>query len=122
MEAAGSMTIVAAAQQARIVKWDDNGVVVALPEDSLEASIAGERDNITAVCKILSKRFGRPQTFDVTTFKSGDPSGQRSLVEIDRERADNERSERESEAREHPVTKMVLDAFGAEIKEIKTDG
>ena len=27
----------------------------------------------------------------------------------------------QSEAREHPVTKLVLETFGASIKEIKTD-
>ena len=32
-----------------------------------------------------------------------------------------ERSKREKEAREHPITKHVLQTFGASIKEIKTD-
>ena len=32
-----------------------------------------------------------------------------------------ERSKRETEAREHPITKHVLQTFGASIKEIKTD-
>jgi len=30
-------------------------------------------------------------------------------------------SPREAEAREHPITKHVLQTFGAQIKEIKTD-
>ena len=32
-----------------------------------------------------------------------------------------ERNKREAEAREHPITKHVLQTFGAQIKEIKTD-
>ena len=32
-----------------------------------------------------------------------------------------ERTKRETEAREHPITKHVLQTFGAQIKEIKTD-
>ena len=32
-----------------------------------------------------------------------------------------EKTKREAEAREHPITKHVLQTFGASIKEIKTD-
>ena len=45
----------------------------------------------------------------------------RSVVEATRDRALDEKRKRESEAREHPVTKLVLETFGASIKEIKTD-
>jgi hypothetical protein len=45
----------------------------------------------------------------------------RSLVESTREKSSAERNKREQEAREHPMTKHVLQAFGASIKEIKTD-
>ena len=45
----------------------------------------------------------------------------RSLHEEQRDRAAGDRKNREDEARAHPATKMVLEAFGAQIKEIKTD-
>jgi DNA polymerase-3 subunit gamma/tau len=45
----------------------------------------------------------------------------KSVLEVTRERTTAERSKRESEAREHPITKHVLQTFGAQIKEIKTD-
>ncbi|HEY4433908.1 MAG TPA: hypothetical protein VGM99_05855, partial [Candidatus Cybelea sp.] len=45
----------------------------------------------------------------------------RSLVESTRASSTAERSKREAEAREHPITKHVLQTFGAHIKEIKTD-
>ena len=45
----------------------------------------------------------------------------RSTVEETRAKADDERRRRESEAREHPMTRLVLETFGGAIKEIKTD-
>ena len=48
-------------------------------------------------------------------------AGARSVLETTRERGAAERSKREAEAREHPITKHVLQTFGAQIKEIKTD-
>jgi DNA polymerase-3 subunit gamma/tau len=45
----------------------------------------------------------------------------RSIVESTRETKYAERTRREKEAREHPITKHVLHTFGAAIKEIKTD-
>ena len=44
-----------------------------------------------------------------------------SAADVQLERARKERAGRESEAREHPLTKMVMETFGASIKEIKTD-
>ena len=48
-------------------------------------------------------------------------AGARSILETTREKTTAERSKREAEAREHPITKHVLQTFGAQIKEIKTD-
>ena len=47
--------------------------------------------------------------------------GARSVLETSREKSTAEKSKREAEAREHPITKHVLQTFGAQIKEIKTD-
>jgi hypothetical protein len=48
-------------------------------------------------------------------------TGARSVLETTRERTSAERTKREAEARAHPITKHVLQTFGAQIKEIKTD-
>jgi hypothetical protein len=48
-------------------------------------------------------------------------TGARSVLETTREHKSVERSKREAEARAHPITKHVLQTFGAQIKEIKTD-
>jgi DNA polymerase-3 subunit gamma/tau len=122
LEAAGSMTLVMAAQQARILAWTDDALTVSLPEGSMEAAIAADRDSVSNVQKILNKRFGRPIKFEVHTHNGSEPAAHKSLVEVDAERTASQRAARETEAREHPVTKMVLSTFGAEIKEIKTDG
>jgi hypothetical protein len=53
--------------------------------------------------------------------ESAKSSGVRSVLEVTRERTSAERNKRELEAREHPITKHVLQTFGAQIKEIKTD-
>jgi DNA polymerase III subunit gamma/tau len=45
----------------------------------------------------------------------------RSIIESTRAQTSAERNRRETEAREHPITKHVLQTFGAHIKEIKTD-
>jgi hypothetical protein len=48
-------------------------------------------------------------------------AGARSVLEDTRAKSSAERQKREVEAREHPITKHVLQTFGAQIKEIKTD-
>jgi hypothetical protein len=53
---------------------------------------------------------------DKTTAESA-----RSIVQAEAERRREESATRSREAREHPLTKMVLDTFGASIEEIKTD-
>jgi hypothetical protein len=51
------------------------------------------------------------------------PSGaSASVAERDDQRRRAERERRESEARQHPLTKAAIDTFGATIKEIKVDG
>jgi len=47
--------------------------------------------------------------------------GPRSVLEDTRAKSSAERQKREAEAREHPITKHVLQTFGVQIKEIKTD-
>jgi hypothetical protein len=48
-------------------------------------------------------------------------AGARSILETTQDKSRAEKTKREAEAREHPITKHVLATFGAAIKEIKTD-
>jgi hypothetical protein len=86
--------------------------------------LGGDRDKVTALLFFLGVLFAQTTLFRVMTFweHAEHATPARSIVEVDRERADQERARREAEAREHPLTKMVLRTFDAEIKEIKTDG
>ena len=45
----------------------------------------------------------------------------RSVIDESRNKAEDERRRREREAREHPMTRLVVETFGGAIKEIKTD-
>jgi DNA polymerase-3 subunit gamma/tau len=136
LETAKRLTLVGVYQHARLLSWADDAIVVGCPEGSLSAAIAADRDNIAAMRKFLAERYGRALRFDVATYPeeparpgagdasaaADDGSAPRSLAEIESDRADTEREQRESEAREHPLTKKVLRTFGARIKEIKVHG
>jgi hypothetical protein len=52
----------------------------------------------------------------------GEPPPSATVAELEHERRRAERERRESEARQHPLTKAAIDTFGATIKEIKVDG
>ena len=57
----------------------------------------------------------------VVILGEAEAAAARSIIEAEQARLDSERDRRQTEAREHPLTKTVLDTFGAAIKEIKTD-
>ena len=81
------------------------------PPDDLRASVRGlgpAQKNVRVAVKLLDA-------------SESSTAGARSVLETTRERTSAERSKREAEAREHPITKHVLQTFGAQIKEIKTD-
>jgi hypothetical protein len=87
--------------------------------------LAAERTKIAEMSAFLGEHFSRPVEFSVKLLSAAElasnASSARSLVELSEERTREERGKREQEAREHPMTRMVLDTFGATIKEIKTD-
>jgi hypothetical protein len=92
------------------------------PGEQLGFDIASDPDNVKAMKAFLQDRYGSPVEFRVRALSAEEAERARSLVEIDRERARDERSRREAEARAHPLTRMVLDTFGATIEEIKPLG
>jgi hypothetical protein len=72
----------------------------------------------------LRKHLSRDVDFSVRLLGESELAGQKaakSIVEAADERRRTEKTARESEARSHPLTRFVLDTFGASIKEIKTD-
>jgi hypothetical protein len=110
---------------ARVMRWTATELELGFAADD-DSKWAGENasdkaniDDLRAVLRELGQ--------DVkVTVRMLDPTEStvteaRSIVETSREKSTAERTKREAEAREHPITKHVLHTFGAQIKEIKTD-
>lgn len=108
-------------EHAKVIEWTPDRIELGFSPDAKSLmEMAAERDKLDAMKAFLAERFGRDVAVKVRLVE-GDDSGAQSVLEVERQRAADVRAERENEAREHPVTKMVLDTFGASIKEIKTD-
>jgi DNA polymerase III subunit gamma/tau len=110
---------------ARVLKWTatDLELGFAADDDSRWAGEnASEQANINELRTVLAD-LGHTVKVSVRMLdaKESKDVPVRSIVESSRENKSAERSKREKEAREHPITKHVLQTFGAAIKEIKTD-
>ena len=111
-------------QHARVLSLTVDSLEVGFPEEShMSGELAREPDAMAAMKQFLRDQVGRPMNLSVKLLSAAESAQApaRSLVESTREKAAEERRKRETEAREHPVTKLVLETFGAQIKEIKTD-
>jgi DNA polymerase-3 subunit gamma/tau len=111
-------------QHARVMTWTADALELGFPVD---AHSMGEmaRDSVDELRGIV-RGLGSAQKairVSVRLLDAGESNtaAARSVLETTRERTSAERSKREFEAREHPITKHVLQTFGAQIKEIKTD-
>jgi hypothetical protein len=110
---------------ARVLKWTavELELGFAADDDSRWAGEnAAEKGNIDELRAVLAD-LGHTVKVTVRMLDATESKGTqaRSIVESSRENKSAERNKREKEAREHPITKHVLQAFGASIKEIKTD-
>jgi len=112
-------------QHARVLKWTDDEIELGFPEELHSmGEMAADTTAIDEMRAILREHLGRPalklkiKLLDPAESTSGSA---RSVLETTREKTTAERGKREAEAREHPITKHVLQTFGAQIKEIKTD-
>jgi DNA polymerase-3 subunit gamma/tau len=110
---------------ARVLKWtkDELDLGFSADDDSKWAGEnAAEQQNINELRGLLADLGHKVKVsvrmLDATESKT---LPARSIVESTRENKSAERTKREKEAREHPITKHVLQTFGAAIKEIKTD-
>ncbi len=110
---------------ARVLKWTVTDIELGFAADD-DSRWAGE--NASEQAKINELRavladLGHKVKVTVRMLDKAESQGTqaRSIIESTREKSSAEREKREHEAREHPITKHVLQAFGASIKEIKTD-
>jgi len=117
-------TLLGCYEHARVLAWTADALEVGFgPDVSHVAEMAAEKETLAAMKQFLQTRYGRPLglTLRSLTPEESAQRRERSVLEVNHERAREERKKRELEAREHPVTKLVLQTFGASIKEIKTD-
>ncbi|MCE9580270.1 MAG: hypothetical protein K8W52_44545, partial [Deltaproteobacteria bacterium] len=111
-------------EQASVLLWTGEALEVGFTADlhSL-GEMAREPDAIAEMRAFLADHLGHPVTLSIKLLDAAASAAApvKSIVEETRARAAEDRKIRETEAREHPVTKLVLETFGAQIKEIKTD-
>jgi hypothetical protein len=113
-------------EHARVLRWTKDTIDLGFPVAvHLMGELASERDKIEDLCTLLRELVPEMKSVKLSVrlldaAESGQ-TGPRSVLETTRERGAAERGKREAEARAHPITKHVLQAFGAQIKEIKTD-
>ena len=111
---------------ARVMKWTAEELELGFPVDvHAMGEMAAEREKVDDL-RVILRELGPDQRAVRVSVRLLDEqeSGRteaRSILETSRERTVAERTKREAEAREHPITKHVLQTFGAQIKEIKTD-
>jgi DNA polymerase-3 subunit gamma/tau len=110
---------------ARVLSWTATDLELGFAPDAdsqWAGENASEQANINELRGVLAD-LGHKVKVTVRMLDANESKGTqaRSIIESSREKSSAEKNRREQEAREHPITKHVLQAFGASIKEIKTD-
>jgi len=113
-------------RHARVLSWTAEHLELGFPlEVHAMGEMASDREQLEEL-RLVLRELGpelqavRP-TVRLLDERESSAAGARSLMEATRDRSSAERKKREAEAREHPITRHVLQTFGAQIKEIKTD-
>ena len=124
LHAERKVSLAALFHHARVVAWTAAELVLGFPvDDHSMGDMAKDRTDELAAC---IRALGPDQKNVKVVIRMLNASESqtmvaRSILETTRERSSAERTKREAEARAHPITKHVLQTFGAQIKEIKTD-
>jgi hypothetical protein len=123
LEARRKLSVFANYQNARLMSFTDRAIELGFTHDYTLGEMARSPEQVDVVRGILRELAGTDITVTVRVLSSAESAATpaRSSVEETRARADDEKRRRESEAREHPMTRLVLETFGGSIKEIKTD-
>ncbi len=110
-------------QHARVLSFSPELVELGFSADYTLGEMAKGSDQVDVVAGVVRELSGKNTKVTVkmlsTTESAAIPA--RSTIEETKAKADDERRRREAEAREHPMTRLVLETFGGAIKEIKTD-
>jgi DNA polymerase-3 subunit gamma/tau len=116
------ITLSGAFEPARVLAWTAERLELGFPA-AFEANKDLAEGKLGALRDVVSAEYGHSPKISIRTIDDAELAATpaRSVLEASREKSSAERSKREAEAREHPMTKHVLQTFGGHIKEIKTD-
>jgi phosphoenolpyruvate carboxylase len=124
LEALRKFSLLGPFQHARVMQWTADLLDLGFPVEvhSMGDMAKDSADELRAIIRTLGPAQKNLRVavrlLDASESRT---TGARSILETTRERTSAERTKREAEARAHPITKHVLQTFGAQIKEIKTD-
>jgi len=124
LEELRKVSLAALFRHARVMTWTADQLALGFPiDDHSMGDMAKDRtDELTAIVRSLGPAQKNVRVaIRLLDSSESQTTGARSVLETTRERTSAERTKREAEARAHPITKHVLQTFGAQIKEIKTD-
>ena len=124
LEELRKVSLAALFRHARVMTWTVDQLALGFPiDDHSMGDMAKDRtDELTAIVRSLGPAQKNVRVaIRLLDSSESQTTGARSVLETTRERTSAERTKREAEARAHPITKHVLQTFGAQIKEIKTD-
>lgn len=108
-------------QTAKVLSWSGGSVRVAFPAGALTTEIAMEKDKVKRMQAFLIEHTGEQLQFHVSVLTEAEDESAVSVLEDAKQREADDRVARVEEAKNHPMTKLVLRTFGAVIKEIKID-
>ena len=111
-------------RHARVLRWTADQLELGFPVETHDMGemARDSADELRAIVRALGPELKNLKVaVRLLDASESNASSVRSVLEDNRERTSAERTRREAEAREHPITKHVLQTFGAQIKEIKTD-
>lgn len=116
-------TTFGAYEHARVMTWTAAGLELGFAPDFELADGARSPEQVDVVRQMLRELAGKPVQLQVRMLSPAEAAATplRSVVDENRARTNDERQRREREAREHPMTRLVVETFGGAIKEIKTD-
>ncbi len=115
------MTLVGIYENASLLELTREKITVAFAEGNWMGERALEKDCQETMTGFLAAHYGRPVKLEIKLVPETQLAPQASAAGLERQRIEKDKAEREAEARSHPLTRVVLDTFGASIKEIKTD-
>ncbi len=126
LEAQRRVSLYGPFEHARVLRWTKDALELGFPVDFHPmGEMASERDKLDELRAVVRELVPEMKSVKISVrlldAAESQQTSARSVLEASRERGAAERSRRELEAREHPITKHVLQTFGAQIKEIKTD-